>query len=1262
MSQASIRKLVADSVAAALETQTATIAEADNYIREIPIAKRGNYKKFISCQPFYFNGMEGVVGLIRCTLTIDALSWWNAYAQPIGIKQANRITWTELKRLLTNKYYPRTEIKKMEEEFYNLRPATGSNQQPVSVICHAYGEKGHYRSQCSKTNINANGRTYLLKDKNAHQVLNVVTGCYIDRLDLVELYNLVMQRFETTTPEERRYPLTTRTLERMLSLRLIAEFASDAAYDLLRFIQKKIDEFGGTKNETSGTLKYFITKVENLMNLKAEAVNTACYVQNRVLVTKPHNKTPYELFHGRPPVIIFLRPFGCHVTILNTIDHLGKFDGKPDDGFFVRYSLNSKAFKVFNSRTRIMEENLHVRFSENTPNNVGSGPNWLFDIDALTKTMNYQPVVAQSNDFLGTKASNDAGKERELDRDYILLPLWTTDSPLSTTSKSSQDDEFQPLNDGAKRVDKDLSKQNECNAQGDGVDVVGTNKSIDLPPDPNKPSLEDIGIFEDSHDDEDAFVVEVDFHNLDSTFQASPIPTIRIHKDHPLEQVIGDLHLAPQTRRMSKNLEKHGLAQNVFKNMMDERGIVIRNKARLVAQGHTQEECIDYDEVFALVARIEAIRLFMAYALFKDFIVYQMDVNSAFLYGNLKEEVYVCQSPRSENLDFPDKVYKVKKALYGLHQAPRARPDIMFVVCACARYQVTPKVSLLHTVKRIFRYLKGQPKLGLGYPKDSPFDLVAYTDSDYAGESLDRKYTTGECQFLRCRLISWQCKKQTVVVNSTTEAKYVVASSCCSQMKVNDVRHTYYCQKKVNAATHKLTTAGKPSESDGFEQIVDFFNPNLIKYALTVSLTIYTACIKQFWTTLKIKTVNDDVRLQALIDGKKVVITEDSIRHDFKLNDVEGTSCLPNAVIFEELARMGAKTTSWNEFSSTMASVIICLGIYVNPSLTKKVFANMKRVRIGVSRAVTPLFDTMMVQVVEEVGNLPTAVQDTPIPNAPLSSQPQRKHKPRRKERKETKVSLTKLHTEDHVPITSDDPLPCGEDRMKLKELMVLSFKETVMDKEESSKHGRKVTDIHADAKINLENVIDVDGKAVAEEMVEVITTAKIIVDEVSTGGGALNAANEEPAKGIVFHDMEELTTRTTSLKPQVKDKGKAITFLNFSYSAGTDLVTKEGTDLVTDEGTDLVTYEGTDLVTLEGTDLVTDEGTDLVTYEGTDLVTLEGTDLVTHEGTDLVTQAGTDLVTQAGTDLVTKAGTDLVTTAGTDLDYFSDNRSRPFF
>ncbi|GKD33100.1 putative ribonuclease H-like domain-containing protein [Tanacetum coccineum] len=160
----------------------------------------------------------------------------------------------------------------------------------------------------------------------------------------------------------------------------------------------------------------------------AEAVNIACYVQNRVIVIKPHNKTPYELFHGRTTTLNFMRLFGCHVTILNTKDHLGKFDGKANKGFFVGYSLNSKAYRVFNSRTRIVDENLHIRFSENTPNVIDSGLDWLFDINALTRTMNYKPIVAgtRPNGFVCTKASVNAGqasKETEHVKNYILLPL-----------------------------------------------------------------------------------------------------------------------------------------------------------------------------------------------------------------------------------------------------------------------------------------------------------------------------------------------------------------------------------------------------------------------------------------------------------------------------------------------------------------------------------------------------------------------------------------------------------------------------------------------------------------------------------------------------------------------------------------------------------------------------------------------------------------------------------------------------------------------
>ncbi|GKB72940.1 putative ribonuclease H-like domain-containing protein [Tanacetum coccineum] len=316
----------------------------------------------------------------------------------------------------------------------------------------------------------------------------------------------------------------------------------------------------------------------------AEAVNTACYVQNRVLVIKPHNKTPYELFLGRKPALSFMRPFGCPVTILNTIDHLGKFDGKADEGFFVGYSTNSKAFRVFNSRTRIVEENLHVQFSENTSNIAGSGPNWLFDIDALTKSMNYKPVVAgnQSNGNAGTKACDDAGKARMETvpgKDYILLPMWPADLLFSQNSKDSPDAGFKPSGEEEKMDTEDPGNESEAsgkdsevpsteepredqrvnqeldasinstnnintasngnntnnvnvvsstvNAAGIEVNAVDPKTSIELPNDLNILELENI-VYSDNDEDVGA---EADMNNLDAFMHVSPILTTRIHKD-----------------------------------------------------------------------------------------------------------------------------------------------------------------------------------------------------------------------------------------------------------------------------------------------------------------------------------------------------------------------------------------------------------------------------------------------------------------------------------------------------------------------------------------------------------------------------------------------------------------------------------------------------------------------------------------------------------------------------------------------------------
>nr|GEV20125.1 hypothetical protein [Tanacetum cinerariifolium] len=378
-----------------------------------------------------------------------------------------------------------------------------------------------------------------------------------------------------------------------------------------------------------------------------------------------------------------MRPFGCPVTILNTLDPIGKFDGKADEGFFVGYSLNIKAFRIFNSRTWIIEETLHITFLENKPNIAGSEPTWLFDIDTLTKYMNYKPVVT------GNQSNGSAGKARvetALDKDYILLPLWTQDPLLTSSSKNSPGDGFKPSGEEEKRMLKiqgmKIMSQTH-NVAGVKDNDVDENIVYGCVDDPNMLNLEEIVY---SNDDEDVSA-EADITNLDTNIPISHILTTRIHKDHPVEQIIRDIHSAPQTKRMTKNVTNHEpnkviqalIDPSWFKAMHDEllqfklqQVLWLEKKERLVAQGYPQEEGIDYDEVFAPVARIEAIRMFLAYASFKDFVVYQMDMKSAFLYGKIKEKVYICQPSGFEYPEFPDRVYKVEKALYGLYQAPSA--------------------------------------------------------------------------------------------------------------------------------------------------------------------------------------------------------------------------------------------------------------------------------------------------------------------------------------------------------------------------------------------------------------------------------------------------------------------------------------------------------------------------------------------------------------------------------------------------------------
>nr|GEZ91242.1 retrovirus-related Pol polyprotein from transposon TNT 1-94 [Tanacetum cinerariifolium] len=278
-------------------------------------------------------------------------------------------------------------------------------------------------------------------------------------------------------------------------------------------------------------------------------VNIACYVQNRVLVNKSHNKTPYELFNGRSPAIGFLKPFGCHVMILNTLDNLGKFKEKGDEGYFIGYSMCSKAFRVFNKRTRRVEENLHVEFLENNAIEKGAGPNWLFDIDSLTKSMNYVPAhdallessSSKPQDHCSTKVPEGSGNPNptastsnppmEILTVESLIPIVSSPVPIVYSTDSQE-----PSN------------------------ILGVTTNLD-----------------------ESNGVEADISNMEIAITTSPTPTLRIHKDHPKSQIIGPLDIPIQTRTSPK--------------------------------------------------RIEAIRLFLAYASFMGFTVYQMDVKSAFLYA-----------------------------------------------------------------------------------------------------------------------------------------------------------------------------------------------------------------------------------------------------------------------------------------------------------------------------------------------------------------------------------------------------------------------------------------------------------------------------------------------------------------------------------------------------------------------------------------------------------------------------------------------------
>nr|GEV24336.1 uncharacterized mitochondrial protein AtMg00810-like [Tanacetum cinerariifolium] len=494
------------------------------------------------------------------------------------------------------------------------------------------------------------------------------------------------------------------------------------------------------------------------------------------------------------------------------------------------------------------------------------------------------------------------------------------------------------------------------------------------------------------------------------------------------------------------------------------------------------------------------------------------------------------KDPDGEDVD----VHTYRSMIGSLMYLTSSRLDIMFTVYACTRFYVTPKASRLHAVNRIFRYLKGKPHLGLWYPKDSPFNLVAYSDSDYAGASLDRKSTTGGCQFLGCRLISWQCKKQTVVATSSTEAEYVVVASCCAQVLwiqnqlldygliFNDVSSKLMMFDLTDFDDVHLMLL---DASEGFKQILDFLNASVIQYALTVNPTIYVSCIKQFWSSISLKKMNDAIRLQALIDRRKE--------------------------IFAELARMGyekpsTKLTFYKAFFSAQWNLVrnvdssskfyMCPRFlqlminaqianlsshttkYTSPTLTQKVFANMRRVGKGFSKVDTPLFEGMLVpqqvndgvadDVVDEVANEDKIAQALEIT------------KLKQRLRKLEKKKKLKVSRRMHPNRGKIDELDADED-ITLKEVATKIPKDVeVQGRQEEDKvhvyhsdleHAQKVLSMHDDEAEPSE----------LKEVIEVVTTAKLMTEIVTVDATIITAApsvaRRRKGKGILVQEPKPL-------------------------------------------------------------------------------------------------------------------------------------------
>ncbi|GJR97368.1 retrovirus-related pol polyprotein from transposon TNT 1-94 [Tanacetum coccineum] len=714
--------------------------------------------------------------------------------------------------------------------------------------------------------------------------------------------------------------------------------------------------------------------------LWAEAVATACYTQNRSMIRCRHGKTSYELLHNKPPDLSYLHVFGALCYPTNDSENFGELQPKADIGIFIGYAPMKKAFWIYNRRTRRIVETIHIDFDELTAmasEHISSGPA-LYEMTPAAIT---PEVIAPIPEVVAPEHAVSTGSPSSTTVDQ--------DAPSPSNSHTTQETQTPIISHDVEEDNHDIEVAHMGNDPYFGIPIpeVTSDQSSSsdvihtiVPPDhqvsehnskwtKDHPLENIIGALDrpvstrlQLHEQAlfcyyDAFLTSVEPKNYkDALTQACWIEAMQeeLHEFERLE--VWEL-VPPPDKAFVITLKW------IYKVKLDELGGILKNKARLVARGYRQEEGIDFEESFAPVARLEAIRIFLAFAAHMNMVVYQMDVKTAFLNGNLREEVYVSQPDGFVDPDKPNYVYKLKKALYGLKQAPRAwydmlssflisndfskgsvdptlfirregkelllvqiyvddiifaastpelcdlfakimcskfkmsmmgkisfflglqisqsprgifinqskyaleslkkygfescdpvdtpmvekskldedkgkavdpshyrsmigtllyltasRPDLQFSICMCARYQARPTEKHLNAVKRIFRYLKGTIHRGLWYPKDSSIALKSFADADHAGCQDTRRSTSGSIQLLGDRLVSWLSKRQKSAAISSTEAEYIVFSSCCAQVlwmrsQLTDYGFGFnkilmYCDNKILSCAIFCATGG----------------------------------------------------------------------------------------------------------------------------------------------------------------------------------------------------------------------------------------------------------------------------------------------------------------------------------------------------------------------------------------------------------------------------------------------------------------------